>query len=257
MKMELVHGRNFVADEFRNAVLLNVSAFDALGLDEEDLSNEQEIAYELVRVVGVVSDFHTQSLHHEIEPVMLKHRDWNLTHLLADIEPSNLEETLAYLSSTFSELLPNNSFEYFFLDAKLDELYISDRQILDSLALLALIAFALAIAGIYNYGVFFTLNRIREVAIRKIHGASAGDIVRMNITAISRSIGLSLVIALPFVYWVYGQWIAQYAYRADVSPFIMVLPLMAIYVLTCVMVIRETLKTAGMKPAEVIQNVQQ
>ena len=256
MKMELVHGRNFVADEFRNAVLLNVSAFDALGLDEEDLSNEQEIAYELVRVVGVVSDFHTQSLHHEIEPVMLKHRDWNLTHLLADIEPSNLEETLAYLSSTFSELLPNNSFEYFFLDAKLDELYISDRQILDSLALLALIAFALAIAGIYNYGVFFTLNRIREVAIRKIHGASAGDIVRMNITAISRSIGLSLVIALPFVYWVYGQWIAQYAYRADVSPFIMVLPLMAIYVLTCVMVIRETLKTAGMKPAEVIQNVQ-
>ena len=104
---------------------------------------------------------------------------------------------------------------------------------------------------------FFTLNRIREVAIRKIHGASAGDIVRMNVTAISRSIALSLVIALPVVYWVYGQWIAQYAYRADVSPLLVALPVLAVYVLTCVMVTHETLKTAGMKPAEVIQNVQQ
>lgn len=257
MKMEMVHGREFVADEFGNAVLLNVSAFNALGLDVEDLNTEQEIAYELVRVVGVVSDFHTQSLHHEIEPVMLKHRELGLTHLIVDIGPSNQEETLEHISSIFRDLLPDNRFEYFFLDEKLDELYTSDRQILETLLLLALIAFALAVAGIYNYGVFFTLNRIREVAIRKIHGASAGDIVRMNITAISKSIGPSLVIALPFVYWVYGQWIAQYAYRADVSPLLVVLPLLAIYVLTCIMVTRETLKTAGMTPAEVIRNVQQ
>lgn len=257
MNMEMAHGRDFVADEFNNAVLLNVSAFNALGLDEDDLNTEQEIAYELVRVVGVVSDFHTQSLHHEIEPVMLKYRELGLTYLIVDIHPSDQDETLAYLSSTFRELLPNNRFEYFFLDTKLDELYSSDGQILDSLALLALVAFALAIAGIYNYGVFFTLNKIREVAIRKIHGASTGDIVRMNITAISMSIGLSLVIALPVVYWVYGQWIAQYAYRADVSPLLVALPVLAVYVLTCAMVTRETLKTAGMQPAEVIQNVQQ
>ena len=181
-----------------------------------------------------------------------------MTHLIVDIHPSDQDETLDIpVTSTFRELLPNNRFEYFFLDEKLDELYSSDRQILDTLLLLALVAFTLAIAGIYNYGVFFTLNRIREVAIRKIHGASAGDIVRMNVTAISRSVVLSLVIALPAVYWVYGQWIAQYAYRADVSPLLVALPVLVIYVLTCAMVTRETLKTAGMKPAEVIQNIQQ
>ncbi len=257
LKIPLIHGRSFAKDEFRNAVLLNQSAFIAMGLDEDDLDTEQVIANELVRLVGVSSDFHTESLHHSIEPAMLKLRDWSLTHLIVDIQPTNQNETLDFLSRTFRELLPDSRYEYFYLDARLEEQYNSDRQILETLVLLALVAFALAVAGIYNYGVFFTLNRIREVAIRKIHGATAGDIVRMNVMAISRSVALSLVIALPAVYWVYGQWIAQYAYRADVSPLLVALPVLAVYVLTCVMVSRETLKTAGMKPAEVIQNVQQ
>lgn len=257
LKIPLIHGRSFAEEEFRNAVLLNESAFNALGLDEEDVGSEQEIAYELVRIVGVVSDFHTKSLHHDIEPAMLKPRGRRLTHLIVDVQPSNQAETLDYLSRTFSELLPNNRFDYFFLDAKLDETYSSDRQILDTLLLLALVAFALAVAGIYNYGVFFTLNRIREVAIRKVHGASTADIVGMNVKAISKSMALSLVIALPVVYWTYSIWIAQYAYRAEVSPLLVALPVLAVYVLTSVMVTRETLKTAGMKPAEVIQSVQQ
>ena len=258
LKIGLIHGRDFVDDELRNAVLLNETAFNALGLDEEDVGTELEIVGK-VRVVGIVADFHIWSLHHAIEPLMLSFSDsdTDLTHLIVDIEPTNQDETLDHLSRTFRELMPNNRFDYFFLDAKLEELYSSDRQILDTLLLLALVAFALAVAGIYNYGVFFTLNRIREVAIRKIHGASAGDIVRMNVTAISKSVGLSLVISIPVVYWVYDLWIAQYAYRAEVSLLQVALPVLAIYVLTCVMVTRETLKTAGMKPAQVIQSVQQ
>ena len=254
----MIHGRDFVDDELRNAVLLNETAFNALGLDEEDVGTELEIVGK-VRVVGIVSDFHIWSLHHAIEPLMLSFSDsdTDLTHLIVDIEPSNQEAALDDLSDTFRQLLPDNRFEYFFLDEKLEELYSSDRQILDTLLLLALVAFALAVAGIYNYGVFFTLNRIREVAIRKIHGASAGDIVRMNVTAISRSVGLSLVIALPVVYWVYELWIAQYAYRAEVSLLQVALPVLVIYVLTFVMVTRETLKTAGMKPAEVVRSIQQ
>ena len=257
LKIPLIHGRSFAKDEFRNAVLLNQSAFVAMGLDEDDLDTEQVIANELVRLVGVSSDFHTESLHHSIEPAMLKLRGWSLTHLIVDIQPTNQNETLDFLSRTFREMLPDSRYEYFYLDARLEEQYNSDRQILDTLILLALVAFALAVAGIYNFGVFFTLNRIREVAIRKIHGASTVAIVRMNVAAMSKYVVLSLVIALPVVYWVYGRWISQYAYRADVSPLLVVLPVLAVYVLTCVMVSRETLKTAGMKPAEVIQNVQQ
>lgn len=256
LKIPLLHGRDFEENELRNVVMLNETAFNVLGLDEDDVGTVQDIVGR-VRVVGVVSDFHVWSAHHAIEPLMLAFSNEGLTHLIVDIQPTNQDETLDFLSRTFRELLPNSRFEYFFLDARLEEQYSSDRQILDTLLLLALVAFALAIAGIYNYGVFFTLNRIRDVAIRKIHGASAGDIVRMNVTAISRSVVLSLVIALPAVYWVYGQWIAQYAYRADVSPLLVALPVLVIYVLTCAMVTRETLKTAGMKPAEVIQNVQQ
>ncbi|MXY98551.1 MAG: FtsX-like permease family protein, partial [Gemmatimonadetes bacterium] len=256
LRIPLLHGRNFEENELRNVVMLNETAFNVLGLDEDDVGTVQDIVGR-VRVVGVVSDFHVWSVHHAIEPLMLVFSNEGLTHLIVDIQPTNQDETLDFLSRTFRELLPDSRFEYFYLDARLEEQYSSDRQILETLLLLALVAFALAVAGIYNYGVFFTLNRIREVAIRKIHGASAGDIVRMNVTAISRSVALSLVIALPAVYWVYGQWIIQYAYRADVSPLLVALPALAVYVLTCAMVTRETLKTAGMKPAEVIQNVQQ
>ena len=256
LKIGLLHGRNFRDDELRNVVMLNETAFNALGLDQEDVGTVQEIVGR-VRVVGVAADFHIWSLHHAIEPLMLSYSDDRLTHLIVDIEPTNREAALDDLSRTFAELMPEARFEYFFLDEKLEEQYNSDRQILDTLILLALVAFALAVAGIYNFGVFFTLNRIRAVAIRKIHGASTVDIVRMNVAAMSWSVVLSLVIALPAVYWVYGRWISQYAYRADVSPLLVVLPVLAIYVLTCIMVTRETLKTAGMKPAEVIQNVQQ
>ena len=258
LKVPMLHGRYLEDDELPNTVLLNETAFNLVGLDEDDLGTVQDIVGR-VRVVGVVADFHIWSAHHAIEPLMLSYprMDSSLTHLIVDIEPFNQEETLEHISSTFRDLLPDNRFEYFFLDEKLNELYSSDRQILETLLLLALIAFALAVAGIYNYGVFFTLNRIREVAIRKIHGASAADIVGMNVKAISKSIGLSLVIALPVVYYVYDLWIAQYAYRADVSPLLVALPVLAIYVLTCAMVARETLKTAGMKPVEVIQNTQQ
>ena len=261
LKIELLHGRNFRDDELQNVVMLNETAFNALGLDEEDVDTVQEIVGQM-RVVGIVTDFYIWSLHHTIEPLVLILSDDRsggnpLTHLIVDVEPSEQEAALDDLSRTFTELMPDNRFEYVFLDEKLDELYISDRQILDTLLLLALVAFALAVAGIYNYGVFFTRNRTREVAIRKIHGASAGDIVRMSIMAVSRSVALSLVIALPVVYWVFGRWIAQYAYRTDVSPLLVALPVLAVYVLTCVMVTRETLKTAGMKPTDVIQNARQ
>lgn len=256
LRIPLLYGRNFEENELRNVVMLNETAFNVLGLEEDDVGTVQDIVGR-VRVVGVVSDFHVWSAHHAIEPLMLVFSDEGLTHLIVDIQPTNQNETLDFLSRTFRELLPDSRFEYFYLDTRLEEQYSSDRQILETLLLLALVAFALAVAGIYNYGVFFTLNQIREVAIRKIHGASAGDIVRMNVTAISRSVALSLVIALPAVYWVYGQWIIQYAYRAEVSPLLVALPVLAVYVLTCAMVTRETLKTAGMQPSEVIQNVQQ
>ena len=256
LKIPLIHGRDFRDVELPNTVLLNETAFNLLGLDEDDVGTVQDVVGR-VRVVGVASDFHIWSAHHEIEPLILAFSDSRLTHLIVDVEPSEHKAALDDLSETFLKLLPESRFEYSFLDARLEELYSSDRQILETLLLLALVAFALAVAGIYNYGVFFTLNRIREVAIRKIYGATAGDIVRMNVTAISRSVGLSLVIALPVVYWIYGLWIASYVYRADVSPVLVALPVLAVYVLTCAMVTRETLKTAGMKPAEVIQNVQQ
>jgi len=256
LKIPLIHGRDFRDVELPNTVLLNETAFNLLGLDEDDVGTVQDIVGR-VRVVGVATDFHIWSAHHEIEPLILAFSDSRLTHLIVDVEPSEQEAALNDLSDTFRQLLPESRFEYSFLDARLEEHYSSDRQILETLLLLALVAFALALAGIYNYGVFFTLNRIREVAIRKIHGASASDIVRMNVLAISRSIALSLVIALPVVYYVYGLWIARYAFRADVSPLLVALPVLAIYVLTCTMVARETLKTAGMKPAEVIQKVQQ
>lgn len=202
LKIGLLHGRNFRDDELRNVVMLNETAFNSLGLDEEDVGTVQEIVGR-VRVVGVAADFHIWSLHHAIEPLMLSYSDDRLTHLIVDIEPTNREAALDDLSRTFAELMPDARFEYFYLDEKLEEQYNSDRQILDTLILLALVAFALA------------------------------------------------------VYWVYGRWISQYAYRAEVSPLLVVLPVLAVYVLTCVMVTRETLKTAGMKPAEVIQNVQQ
>ncbi len=257
LKIPLIHGRDFRDVELPNTVLLNETAFNLLGLDEDDVGTVQDIIGGRLRVVGVAADFHIWSAHHEIEPLILSFSDSRLTHLIVDVEPSEQEAALDDLSDTFRQLLPDSRFEYSFLDARLEAHYSSDRQILETLLLLALVAFALAVAGIYNYGVFFTLNRIREVAIRKVHGASAGDIVRMNILAISRSIVLSLVIALPAVYWVYGLWIASYAYRADVSPVLVAVPVLTVYVLTCAMVTRETLKTAAMKPAEVIQNVQQ
>ena len=210
-----------------------------------------------MHLVGVLSDFHNESLHHPIEPAMVKYQYSGLTHLIVDVKESDQAAALDYISSVFKDSLPNYSFSFFFLDLKLNELYNSDIEILETLLLLALVAFALAVAGVYNYSVYFTLNRLRQVAIRKILGATACDIVVMNVSALSKSIALSLFVALPVVYGVYNFWISQYAFRADVPLLQVTLPVIAMYVLTCIMVSRETLKTAGMKPAIAIQNLQQ
>ncbi len=246
--------------EKRRAYILNETALHQIGWQtpEEAIGKNIEFTvgpYKLQKgpVVGVVKDFHQESLKNRVDAMVMVFEPLWLRTFLVKVETANVAETLGTIETTWNELFPLYPFEYSFIDELYNRLYETERRQLQLLYVLSSLAVVIAFIGLFGLIAYSLKTRVKEIAIRKVLGAGFPDLIRL----ISREYLIVMVagafVAVPLSYFWVGKWLQNFAYRINISAGSYLLTLGFVGLLLLTTVALQTLKGAAANPADTLR----
>jgi putative ABC transport system permease protein len=224
LRIEVVAGRYFQRGMSRDSTesfLLNETAVKSLGWTPETVIGkrfEWPFLERKGQIIGVVKDFNVASLHKPIEPAFIVFR-WNkLGNLLFKIRPENVQETLDGLKETWSQFMPNHTFEPDFLDDEVAWLYRQEERMSDVFTIFFGLAIFIACLGLLALATFTAEQRTKEIGIRKSVGADDRTIVALLAKGFLKPVVSASLIGWPVAYWVMSDWLNDFAYRVSLGP---------------------------------------
>lgn len=232
--LELVDGRNFseeIAGDAKDTFILNEAAVEKLGWDSA-IGRKFENVYptggkiEVEHsgdIVGVVKNFHYKSLHHKVEPLVIMTTTYSKDYVAIRIRPDQVSNTLDFLKEQWADVAPYTPFEYSFLNEDYDTLYRAEDQMGKLFGFFALFAIFVASLGVLGLASFAAQQRLKEVGIRKVLGASIFGIIMLLSKEFLVLVGVANLVSWPLAYYVLTQWLQNFAYRMDmgVLPFVL------------------------------------
>jgi putative ABC transport system permease protein len=223
--IEVVEGRPFApefATDRENAVIINQTTADVLGLSQPIGKKFTRGDIEDGRIIGVVRDFHFSSFRMAIEPMFFLLRPERAYLFSIKIAPGEVGKTLAFIRDTFRRFNPSFLFDYRFLDESFNAMYQAELRLGTILVFFSFVAIILTLLGLIGLIFFILEKKTKEIGIRKVLGASVFSIVRMLNRELIVLVGISNAIALPVAYVMVRKWLEAFAYRIDLTlwPFV-------------------------------------
>jgi putative ABC transport system permease protein len=241
----------------RRHVILNETAVAALDLPGDPLRQKIQVFGSDCEVVGVLKDFNYWSLHDKIGSLCLVLRQpsdsiWGIAGngcLFARIRPRvNLPTLIAGLKKTYAQYDPQTPFEYDFLDESFNSLYKADDRLAALFGLFTTISIIIACLGLFALATFAAQQRVKEIGIRKVLGASVGSIGALLSRDFLRPVLLAVVIACPLSWWLMNKWLEDFAYRTSLSWWIFLAAGMGLLLVALVTVLFRTIRAAQANP---------
>lgn len=219
--IQLAEGRSFSKDFTTDstAYLINETAARQLGW--EDPVGQQLSMPAISRapgpIIGVVKDFHYHSLHEVIEPLYIfMKKDW-FSQLNIKIDAQRMEPTLASLKNVWTEIEPQYPLKYDFLDQSFEAFYEKEKNVLQMLVWFTVMAIIISSLGLYALSTLIAKQRVREIGIRKVLGASVTNIVSLLSKDFLKLILLAIIISLPVTWYIMEGWLEDFAYKVSIG----------------------------------------
>ena len=217
--LKLVEGRWFeagnVADE--NNLILNEAAVKALQLKEPYIGQRLTFQGDPGQVVGIVKDFHFRSMHEAIMPAVICNKSSWRSQIFIKTTGEKTAQALAAAEVAWKALVPNQPFEYTFEDETFEKLYEADQRTGKLLNIFAGIAIFISCLGLFGLATFSAERRTKEIGIRKVLGASIGDIATLLSKEFVQLVLVAFAIAAPVGWWAMDKWLQDFAYRVDIQ----------------------------------------
>ena len=256
--MQFEQGRDF-SEKFASdssAVIINQTAMKALGWS--DLQDKFLVAGgdgEHHPVVGVVEDFHYESLQHKIGPLIFRYGGPDYVSSLAvRLQPNAVPQGLRALESAYQTLNPYEPFDYFFLDQEFDKMYRAQERLGLTATLFAAVAVVLASLGLLALAAFATRQRQKEVGVRKVLGASVGQIVVLLSRNFAGLVALAFVMACPLIYYGAERFLQDFAYRIALGPDVFLIAGAIALLVAGLSVSAQALRAASENPVEALRD---
>lgn len=214
-----MQARTFQSNETANLV----AGKDAARLCNWDSPLGKEITFyddddtRVGTVIGVVEDFHFQSLHRSIEPLLLHVLPEDFNAMLVKVSANNLPATVDFLEEKWRSFDPAHSFEFTFLNQDFDQLYRSEEKMQSIVGLFTFLAVFIACLGLLGLASYSAERRTREIGVRKVLGASVWGIVGLLSREFMILVLLANLIAWPLAYLFMSAWLQDFAYRIDIG----------------------------------------
>lgn len=221
-RMVITEGRNFSSDfpSDSTAVLINETLVRQLYWTDDPIGRtiaSNNVDSTQYRVIGVVGDFHNQSLHTRIKPVMLRFLRGEPGFILVRIRESDPESILQELEGVWKEINPEIPFDYTYLNENIDRFYEFENKIGKIFIYFTLFAMFIAALGLYGLASFISEQRTKEIGIRKAMGSSAGHISFILSREFARPVLLANLFAWPLAWFTMKRWLQNFEYQADMS----------------------------------------
>lgn len=255
--MKLLAGRNFATDfvSDSSATIINETAARMLGFDSPAAAINHRISAENgTTIIGVVQDYHTESLHKQIEPQLMILRLDARNVYSVKTRSADISSTLAAIGATWNEHFPDDPFSYYFLDDAFDRQYQSDSRFGIIFGIFAGIAIIIACMGLLGLSVYNVLHRTKEIGIRKVLGASVQGIMALLSKDFVQLVLLAVVIATPISWWVMDRWLEDFAYRIELQWWMFLLAGLLAKVITLLAISFQSMKAALMNPVKSLRS---
>ncbi|MEQ9425510.1 MAG: ABC transporter permease [Cyclobacteriaceae bacterium] len=236
--------------------IINQSAKSILGWDDpvgkKIMLNGQGGMYG--EIVGVAENFHFKTLTNEIEPMVMFLRENASNYVYVKASNSNPGELIGIIENAWQTVLPSYPFEYQFLDDRINNIYEKDSKFGALINLFSAIAVFITCIGLFGLVTYMISQKLKEVAVRKVLGASIGSIFLLLTKALMALILIAALVGMPIAYFGTREWLNSYAYRISPDVMIYLIALISIFVLSLLTVSKEIIKATLCNPAIILRN---
>ncbi|UZR94694.1 ABC transporter permease [Chondrinema litorale] len=265
-KIQLIAGKDFNKntppfinredenDERLNEYILNQSGVKALGLTEENAIGQIiEVSERRGEVIGIVKNFHFESLHNAIEPLVItydKNRVWDI---LVNMDEKYIRESIPQIESLFKEIAPSYPFDYYFVSDSYNNQYKAEERLGTISSILSIIAIIIACLGLLGLTSFTTVQKAKEISIRKVFGASIRKILILLSKDFINLLSISCLIALPISWYMSQNWLSNFIFRIDITIWLVILPILIIAFITIGTISIQLIRTAKANPVDALR----
>lgn len=228
--IDLIAGRNF-SEEFSmdetGSIIINETAAKKFGWDNPIGKKISAVdpgrISQAGTVIGVIRDFHNESLHKKIEPMLIFNMPERFNYVILKIHSENITSAMKLIENKWNQIDPDRPFEYTFLDNSFDSLYRSDERLSRIFSYFTIFAVFIACLGLLGLVTFSAERRIKEIGIRRVLGASVSNIVFILSKDFLKPVLIANVVAFPVAYYAMNKWLQNFAYRVNINIFVFVL----------------------------------
>jgi putative ABC transport system permease protein len=247
------HNLNFSA--LQN-VVINQEGAKALGYKDVESAINQRITFwnKEWTIVGVLPDFHQQSFHHPIEPIVFLPLYNNYQAFTLRVNSQDIPSAIQHIEKTFHQFFPGNILDFQFLDQRYQRQYEADQQFGSILLFFTILSILIACLGIFGLASYMAFLRTREIGIRKVLGASVAQIVSLLSRDFVRLALTGALIAIPLGWYLSGRWLQDFSYRIEIQWWVFVLGGGLAVLLAVVTVGIESVRAAASNPADSLKS---
>jgi putative ABC transport system permease protein len=247
MGMKMKEGRSFSGSFGVDStkIILNETAVklmqirDPVGKTIQRFDNNMQI-------IGVVKDFHFESLHEPIKPCYMFLQPGNI--IVVSVRANNQQQTIADIQRLYEKYNPGFPFTFNFLDETYQKQYDSETRVSALSKYFAGLAIVISCLGLFGLAAFTAQKRRKEIGVRKVIGASVVSITTMLSKDFLRLIFISLLIAFPVSWWLMNNWLQSFAYRINITPYVFVIAGMSVILITLFTISFQSIKAAIANP---------
>lgn len=257
LEMKLIAGRSFNDNRIMEShnFILNRTAVARLGSTPEKIVGKG-LHFDWLgkkydfQIIGVMEDFHQNSLHEEIKPTLfeMEVNGNRYDYVIASLSSANFEQTINAIERTWKSLVLDTPFEYSFLDETIQKQYDEDRRVSRIISGFGIIAMIICALGLYGLSSYMAEQRFREIGIRKVMGATVQQIVTMMSAEFVRLVLIAFVIAVPLAFYGMSKWLEGFAYKVSIGWAIFALSGLIAVVIALITVSFESIKSATSNP---------
>jgi putative ABC transport system permease protein len=260
--MQLLAGRNFTATDYNpnydklHNIILNLNAVKTLGFSSPQAVIGRTMLNGTKKwdIVGVVADFHQKSLRFPIEPTILEPVLNIQSAISVKIDPKNVAVTVAAVKAKYMSFFPGNIFDYSFLDEQFNAQYKNDELFGTAFSIFGGFAIFIACLGLLGLSLFATIQRTKEIGVRKVLGASVSNIVLLLSKDFIKLVIIAIVIAVPIAWFILHNWLQDFAYRITISWWIFGLAGILAIAVALATISFQAIKAAGANPVKSLRS---
>jgi putative ABC transport system permease protein len=259
-EIELVDGRTFnkeIATDDGMAFIINEAFAKEIGLENPVGTAAGHSWYHedsLGAIIGVAKDFNFNSLHYRVNTLsMVVHSDWGYDELSVKINAANINQAIVDVEKVWSELVPDRPFDYTFLDAHFEELYRSEDQMGKVVSIIAVLAILIACMGLFGLAAIAMEQRVKEIGIRKVLGASVSQLVLQLSASFAFLVVVAFVVFSPLTSYLLGMWLENFAFHVSLSIWIFVIGGVMALLIALATISFHTFRSARSNPVDTLR----